>query len=124
MLKIISVVSTLLLTTISFAQEDKLEVYMANQAGGYLALTHQECKVDKLKDTFPFHAYGVDDAGNTIGMACYQIPKLPNQEEMKEVPEGMSIIPVVNLIDLQDGEIHTLQASWFIATKPGHEDLL
>ena len=95
------------------------EVYMENQAGGYLALTHQECKVDKLKDTFPYHAYGVDGEGNVLGQACYQIPKLPNQEEMSEVPQGMSIIPVVNIIDLEDGEVHTLQASWFTSTKPG-----
>jgi len=54
-----------------------------------------------------------------VGMACYQIPALPSQEEMSEVPQGMSIIPVVNLIDLMDGEIHTLQASWFTSTKPG-----
>jgi len=117
MLKQLLVVTTLLITTASFAQQD--EVYMENQAGGYLALTHQECKVSKLKDTFPWHAYGVDGEGNVLGQACYQIPKLPNQEEMAEVPEGMSVIPVVNVIDLQDGEVHTLQANWFTGTKPG-----
>ena len=116
MLKFLTVASLLLATSITFAQD---EVYMENQAGGYLALTHQECKVDKLKDTFPFHAYGVDGEGNILGQACYQIPKLPTQAEMTEVPEGMSVIPVVNIIDLQDGEVHTLQASWFTSTKPG-----
>ena len=109
----------LALTLVSLPLLAQDEVYMENQAGGYLALTHQECKVDKLKDTFPYHAYGVDGEGNVLGQACYQIPKLPNQEEMAEVPEGMSVIPVVNIIDLQDGEVHTLQASWFTSTKPG-----
>jgi hypothetical protein len=116
MLKSLIVVSLLLATSIAFAQE---EVYMENQAGGYLTLTHQECKVSKLKDVFPYHAYGVDGEGNVIGQACYQIPKLPNQEEMTEVPEGMSVIPVVNVIDLEDGEVHTLQANWFTGTRPG-----
>lgn len=116
MLKSLIVVSLLLATSIAFAQD---EVYMENQAGGYLALTHQECKVSKLKDVFPYHAYGVDGEGNVIGQACYQIPKLPNQEEMAEVPEGMSVIPVVNVIDLEDGEVHTLQANWFTGTRPG-----
>jgi len=101
----------------AFAQQD--EVYMENQAGGYLALTHEECKVEKLKEKFPWHAYGVDGTGDIVGQACYQIPKLPNQEEMAEVPQGMQVIPVVNIIDLQDGEIHTLQASWFTGTRPG-----
>ena len=100
----------------AFAQD---EVYMENQAGGYLALTHEECKVAEVKETFPFHAYGVDGEGKQVGQACYQIPKLPNQEEMAEVPKGMQVIPVVNVIDLQDGEIHTLQASWFTGTRPG-----
>jgi len=109
----------LALTLVSLPLLAQDEVYMENQAGGYLALTHQECKVDKLKDTFPYHAYGVDGEGNVLGQACYQIPKLPNQEEMAEVPEGMSVIPVVNIIDLEDGEVHTLQANWFTGTKPG-----
>jgi len=106
----------LMLPVASFAQD---EVYMENQAGGYLALTHDECKVDELKETFPYHAYGVDGTGKIVGLACYQIPKLPNQEEMSEVPQGMTVIPLVNLIDLQDGEIHTLEASWFTGTRPG-----
>jgi len=116
MLKSLIVVSLLLATSVTFAQD---EVYMENQAGGYLALTHEECKANELKETFPYHAYGVDSTGDIVGMACYQIPKLPNQAEMSEVPQGMSIIPVVNVVDLQDGEVHTLQASWFTATRPG-----
>ena len=95
------------------------EVYMENQAGGYLALTHKECPVAQFKPIFPYYAYGVDGEGNVVGQACYQIPKLPNQEEMAEVPQGMTVIPLVNVIDLQDGAIHTLEASWFTSTKPG-----
>ena len=114
----------LALTLVSLPLLAQDEVYMENQAGGYLALTHEECKVDQVKSTFPYHAYGVDGTGQTVGLACYQIPKLPNQEEMAEVPQGMSVIPLVNVIDLQDGEIHTLEASWFTATKPGQEELL
>ena len=116
MLRKLLAVTALLATPLSYAQD---EVYMENQAGGYLALTHQECKVEELRDTFPYHAYGVDGSGQTVGQACYQIPKLPTQEELGEVPAGMSIIPLVNIIDLQDGEVHTLQASWFTGTKPG-----
>lgn len=99
---------------------DSSEIYMANQAGGYLTLTHEECKVEELRDTFPWHAYGVNESLEIVGMACYQIPAPPTQAEMTEVPRGMTIIPVVNLIDLQDGEIHTLQADWFTAEKPGN----
>lgn len=115
MRKLLLIVALTLSTAVS-AQD---EVYMENQAGGYLALTHQKCKVPDLAERFPYHAYGIDGTGATVGVACYQIPKLPTKEEVGEVPQGMSIIPVVNLIDLQDGEIHTLEASWFTSTKPG-----
>jgi len=101
----------------AFAQQD--EVYMENQAGGYLALTHDECKVDGLKEIFPYHAYAVDGENNLIAQACYEMPYFPNQEEMNQVPDGMSIIPIVNVIDLVNGEIHTLEASLFTSTKPG-----
>lgn len=115
MKKLLLIVALTLSTAVS-AQD---EVYMENQAGGYLALTHDECKVDELKATFPYHAYGVDGTGQILGLACYQIPKLPDQAELSEVPRGMSVIPIVNVIDLEDGEVHTLEARWFSATKPG-----
>ena len=115
-MKKLLLIITLTLSIAVYAQD---EVYMENQAGGYLALTHDECKVDKLKEKFPWHAYGVDGTGEIVGLACYQIPKLPNQAEMTEVPHGMTVIPVVNVVDLQDGEIHTLEASWFTGTRPG-----
>lgn len=105
--------------TLSTAVSAQDEVYMENQAGGYLALTHDECKVDEIKETFPYHAYGVDGTGQILGLACYQIPKLPDQAELSAVPQGMSVIPIVNVIDLEDGEVHTLEARWFSATKPG-----
>ena len=116
MLKFLTVASLLLAISTSFAQD---EVYMENQAGGYLALTHKECPLAQFKPIFPYYAYGVDGEGNVAGEACYQIPKLPDQEEMAEVPQGMTVIPLVNVIDFQDGEIHTLEASWFTSTKPG-----
>src|SRR5210317_472787 len=98
MKKILLIVALTLSTAVS-AQD---EVYMENQAGGYLALTHEECKVDELKETFPYHAYGVDGTGEIVGLACYQIPPPPTRDEADDVPKGMMLIPVVNLIDLQD----------------------
>ena len=97
MLKFLTVASLLLATSITFAQD---EVYMENQAGGYLALTHQDCKVSTLAERFPYHAYGIDGTGATVGFACYQIPPLPTREEVGEIPKGMMVIPVINLIDL------------------------
>lgn len=115
MLKRFTMVALVLLATQSFAQG---EIYMANAAGGYLTLTHEECKAEKVKDRFPWHAYGTEANGTTHN-ACYVVPKPPTAEERAEIPQGMSIIPVVNLIDLEDGSIHTLRGDLFTADKPG-----
>lgn len=115
MLKRFTMVALVLLATQSFAQG---EIYMANAAGGYLTLTHEECKAEKVKDRFPWHAYGTEANGTTHN-ACYVVPKPPTAEERAEIPQGVSIIPVVNLIDLEDGSIHTLRGDLFTADKPG-----
>lgn len=115
-MKILLTVLALTLSSIAIAQD---EVYMENQAGGYLTLTHEECKVPELTDVFPYHAYGIDGSGKIVGVACYQVPKLPTQAELSDTPKGMSIIPIVNVIDLSDGEVYTLEARWFSGTKPG-----
>lgn len=93
------------------------EVYMANEAGGYLVLTHEECPVEKFKQQFPWHAYGTESNG-TIHYGCYNVPLPPTVEEVEQVPLGMEIFPVVNLLDIEDGAVHTLRVDMFTSEKP------
>lgn len=111
----------LLAITISLSAHADSEIYMANQAGGYLTLTHESCKAEKVKDQFPWHAYGTEANGTTHD-ACYVIPSPPTPAELSEIPQGVSIIPVINLIDLEDGSVHTLRADWFTSDNPGSEE--
>lgn len=108
--------SLVVLLSASTAIADQGEIYMANQAGGWLTLTHQECKSEQHKKTFPWHAYGTESNG-TIHQACYNVPTTPTAKEQEEVPQGMIIIPVINLLDLEDGIVHTLRADLFTSEK-------
>ena len=93
------------------------EVYMANEAGGYLVLTDEACSLGKLKEQFPCSAYGTESTG-TIHHGCYNVPLPPTAEETEQIPLGMEIIPVVNLLDLEDGSVYTLRIDLFTSEKP------
>ena len=114
MKKILAVLA-LLIATSSFAEQG--EIYMANQAGGYLTLTHERCSDDGVSMLFPWRAYGTESNGLTHE-ACYVIPPPPTAEEAQDIPAGVTIIPVINLIDLEDRTAHTLRADWFTSEKP------
>lgn len=101
----------------------EFEIYMANQAGGYLVLTHDECATPSYKDRFPFRGYGTEIKSNgqqVFHEGCYMVPPPPTPEEAKSIPPGVKIIPVINFID-DEGIVHTLSADWFTSEKP--EDL-
>lgn len=100
---------------------DTGEIYMANEAGGWLTLTHEECKTERVKKQFPWHAYGTE-ANGTVHNACYVVPSLPTAKEQAKIPQSITIFPVVNIIDLEDGQVHTLRADWFTSTKPRQEE--
>lgn len=108
----------LALLAISLSAHAGSEIYMANQAGGWLALTHEPCHIEKIKAQFPFHAHATEANGKEH-MACYVIPNPPTPEEAKEIPPGVKVFPVVNLYDPEDGQVHTLRADWFTSEKPG-----
>ena len=96
-----------LFTTSAFAQ-DNSKVCLANDAGGHIVLTHQECKNPKSIDRFPYHAYATEASG-TLHEGCFDIPSIA---DAKQQP-GMRIIPVVNFMDSEDGALITFQAEWF-----------
>ena len=109
------ILALLLFATVVFAEP---EIYMANQAGGILTLTHQECTIAKYKEHFPWHGYGTQ-ANGTVHVGCYQIPDAPTEEELKDIPPNVHIVPIINFIDAEDGQVFALRADWFTSDKPG-----
>jgi hypothetical protein len=103
-------IGMLVLTNFCYADND--EVYMANAAGGYVALTHETCTLDFAKELYPYRAYATTSAGD-IYEGCFNIPSI----EDAPVVEGIKIFPVVNLIDI-DKITFAFPVELFTAEKP------
>jgi len=90
------------------ANADNSKVCLANDAGGHIVLTREECKFTKVATQFPFYAYATE-ANGTLHEGCFDIPSIA---DAKPQP-GMRIIPVVNFMDPTDMTSVTFQAEWF-----------
>lgn len=112
--KLLILLTITLFSTASIAEEH--EVYMANQAGGYVVLTHEPCQMEAYKELYPYHAYATE-ADGTIHPGCFTIPSIAEAPEV----EGMKVFAVVNFID-EDGESFVLPAHFFTSEKPGKLD--
>ena len=100
-------VTLALITTSAFADDSR--VCLANKAGGLIVLTHETCKSDGIHTKlFPYHAYATETNG-TVHTGCFDIPSIADAKPQT----GGIIIPVVNFIDIADGEIITFHAEWF-----------
>ena len=88
------------------------EVYMANEAGGYVVLTHEPCLMKSHKDLYPYHAYATEGNG-TVHLGCYIIPSI---EDAPRSPD-FEVFAVVNFID-EDGESFVIPAHFFSSEKP------
>lgn len=105
MKKLLLILATMFMST-AFAEQG--EVYLANSAGGWIVLTHEECSAETVKDYFPWRGYATEGNG-AVHEACYEIPSIDDAPKQR----GVKIIPVVNFIELEDKTIHVFQADWF-----------
>lgn len=97
----------LLLSSTCFAGETAKEMYMQNDVGGYVALTSEKCKVEKIATKFPWHAYAVTGDGQKFE-GCWDSPS------MEGAPK--EAIPIVNIYT-SEGILHYLQTD-FTPNKP------
>lgn len=51
-----------------------IEMYMPNDAGGFLVLTANPCPIDEAKNAYPYAAYETDDLENSID-GCWVRPE-------------------------------------------------
>ena len=83
----------LLVSFLSFnskAEELPKELYMPNDAGGFIVITVEECSIEYVKDEFPSHAYATEikeDGTEVIHIGCW----------MSEVPPDPRYIPLFNI---------------------------
>ena len=95
------------LFTASAVAEDS-KVCLPNEAGGLIVLTHVQCELPIVSNSFPYYAYATESDG-TLHEGCFDIPSIADAQQSP----GIRIIPVVNFIDANDGEVITFHAEWF-----------
>jgi len=110
-----ALLAVVLASVISLVHANEHEVYLANEAGGWIVLTHEQCQAKEatVKDYFPFRAYSTESNG-TLHECCYDIPSIEDAPKQ----QGMRIIPIVNFIELEGMTIHTFHAEWFTPVGP------
>jgi len=83
-----------LISSSAFAEDYPKEMYMPNEAGGFVTLTQEACAyTEAVKQGYEYRAYATEDAeGLIVHEGCWISP---STEDAPRV-EGFRIIPVVN----------------------------
>lgn len=95
---------------ICYAVEPK-EMYMPNDAGGFIVLTTELCQIEEAKKEYQYRAYSTEEPSKVIHEGCWTSP---STEDAPDV-EGMKIIAVVN--SWWDGHKATWLTTYFSSQK-------
>lgn len=96
---------TLLGFTLNTSAEDlPNEMYMANDAGGFVVLTTEPCTFDKVSKEYPYRAYATESSDIVLHEGCWTSPdtsEVPDTlfSSSEGAPEPSSyarVIPMVN----------------------------
>jgi hypothetical protein len=102
---------------ISSAEELPNEMYMANDAGGFVVLTTEPCTFKKQAKEYPYRAYATESSEIVLHEGCWTSPdtsEVPNtimstSEGAPEAPT-LHIIHVVNTWWKEGGYVTFLQS--------------
>jgi len=113
-----NIVASLLFVSLNcFAEGINVDkVYMANQSGGYIVLSQEECKLTKYSDNYKLRAYATTSEPGVEYEACYDVPSI---QGAPDIP-GFKIFPIVNYID-EDGMIVEFHLDMFSVDMLPHE---
>lgn len=91
-----------LLISMSATAEEPKEMYMPNEAGGFVTLTTEVCGyTEAVKQGFKYRAYATEDAeGKIVHEGCWISPSTEGAPHA----EGVRIIPVVNTWWVEGGQ--------------------
>jgi hypothetical protein len=114
----------LMLLTASFIQsavaaEPPKEMYMPNDAGGFVVLTIRPCQVEKMAEEYPYRAYATESSELVNHEGCWNSPdtsEVPTQLMSKSEGAGpaptIRVIPLVNTWWVEAGRATFLQTSF------------
>jgi N-acetylmuramoyl-L-alanine amidase CwlA len=89
------------------------ELYMANEAGGWIVVSVEECKLgDDIKKDFPNRAYATEPDG-TMHEGCWDSPSI------QDAPIDQRLIKIIPLVNVKwhTGDITVYEQNQFKPTK-------
>ena len=104
----------LLFSSFALAQDLPKELYMPNEAGGFIVLTTDACpNADAAKNVYKFRAYATESEGEKPATheGCWDSPSVADAPKL----QGVRIIPLVNL--WFDGDMITFPQTLFTPEK-------
>lgn len=95
------------------------ELYMPNEAGGFVVLTVEPCTISGIAERFPNRAYATEtvDENSPKHEGCWDSPSIADAPDLP----GVKIIPIVNA--WFDNEVHPYQQTQFTPDKKRYEEI-
>lgn len=101
------------------AAEPPKEMYMPNDAGGFVVLTSQPCQIEKMAEEYPYRAYATESSDVVNHEGCWNSPdtsEVPAQLMSKSEGAGpaptIRVIPLVNTWWVEGGRATFLQTNF------------
>ena len=108
-----------LLVSLSATAGEVKEMYMPNDAGGFVVLTTQPCTVEKVLEEYPYRAYATESSEAATHEGCWISPdtsEVPTQLMSKSEGAGpaptIRVIPLVNTWWVEGGGATFLQTNF------------
>lgn len=118
MRKILMLLTASLIQTATAAEPPK-EMYMPNDAGGFVVLTTRPCTVEKIAEEYPYRAYATESSDLVHHEGCWNSPdtsEVPTQLMSKSEGAGpaptIRVIPLVNTWWVEAGRMTFKQQSF------------
>lgn len=112
-----------LLLSINAYAEQPTEMYMPNDAGGFVVLTAEPCPILKVSKDYPYRAYATEASDIVFHEGCWDSPnvtEVPTELLVKE--EGAGPAPTIRAIAMvntwwKEGGVATFRQTHFTKEK-------
>lgn len=102
-MKLLLSASLMALSLSAMAEELPKEMYMPNDAGGFVVLTVEPCAFEQAAKEYPYRAYATESSDIVNHAGCWTSPdtsevptELYSKSEGAGTPPTMRLIPMVN----------------------------
>ena len=99
-MKIVAIIALLVMSLSARADLPK-EMYMANDAGGFVVLTIELCEFPEVAKEYPYKAYATESSDAVYHAGCWTSPDTSNlPTELYSKSEGAGTPPTISVIHM------------------------